>query len=404
MTLLALITGTLAKVGNEIYNLQRPEIDEVAEAATEGVVGSITMPQKQNPERSEHLVTLARLVRSSADLALEGLVAEHERDGAAWKTEWELLPRACGAAAVSLRLGTELLDGLQVNAERMRANVAAQDGYVLAEPVMLALGELVGPRRAHELVHAAAARGRAEGLSFRDALAADPEIPDVGPRRTAAGGERARRGSRPRGPGAAMTDPPEGYLGAGARITRGPAPELVEAGYELELADAPLLGARARAGRPRARARARRDPGRRPPRAPRGAGRAAERGDRDRLPLRRPRQRARAGTRAADRQRRGMAQRGPDAARGRAHRVPDRATRAGARPRGRRRALRRRAGRGGGARARHADAGLHVPAGRAADDRRPLAALIRLPGAARRRAAARRPRMGGTAARPGPAA
>jgi adenylosuccinate lyase len=179
VTLLALITGTLAKVGNEIYNLQRPEIGEVAEAATEGVVGSITMPQKQNPERSEHLVTLARVVRSSADLALEGLVAEHERDGAAWKTEWELLPRACGAAAVSLRLGAELIDGLQVNAERMRANVAAQDGYVLAEPVMLALGDLVGPRRAHELVHAAAARGRAEGLSFRDALAADPGVPDV---------------------------------------------------------------------------------------------------------------------------------------------------------------------------------------------------------------------------------
>jgi len=38
-----------------------------------------------------------------------------------------------------------------------------------------------------------------------------------------------------------MSDPPEGYLGAGARITRGPAPELVAAGYELELADAPLL-------------------------------------------------------------------------------------------------------------------------------------------------------------------
>jgi adenylosuccinate lyase len=177
--LLALITGTLAKVGNEIYNLQRSEIGEVAEAATDGVVGSITMPQKHNPERSEHLVTLARVVRSSADLALEGVVGEHERDGAAWKTEWELLPRACGAAAVSLRLGAELLDGLQVNAERMRANVEAQNGYVLAEPVMLALGEQLGPRRAHELVHAAAARGLAAGVSFREALAADPEIAGV---------------------------------------------------------------------------------------------------------------------------------------------------------------------------------------------------------------------------------
>jgi adenylosuccinate lyase len=179
VALLALITGTLAKIGNEIYNLQRPEIGEVAEAVTEGVVGSITMPQKHNPERSEHLVTLARVVRSSCDLAFEGLVGEHERDGAAWKTEWELLPRACGAAAVALQLGAELLDGLQVDAERMRANVDAQNGYVLAEPVMLALGKQVGPRRAHELVHAAAARGLAAGISFREALATDPEIPDL---------------------------------------------------------------------------------------------------------------------------------------------------------------------------------------------------------------------------------
>ncbi len=178
-TLLALITGTLAKLGNEIYNLQRAEIGEVAEAPTPGVVGSITMPQKRNPERSEHLWTLARVVRSSADLALEGLVSEHERDGAAWKTEWELLPRACGAAAVALTLGGELVSGLEVDADRMRANLAAQGGYVLAEPVMLALGARVGPRRAHELVHAAAERGLAAGLSFREALAADPELREL---------------------------------------------------------------------------------------------------------------------------------------------------------------------------------------------------------------------------------
>ena len=97
------VTGTLAKIGNEVYNLQRPEIGELSEAPTEGVVGSITMPQKRNPERSEHLVTLARVVRAGAGLALEGLVGEHERDGAAWKTEWAFLPEACSAAAVVAR-------------------------------------------------------------------------------------------------------------------------------------------------------------------------------------------------------------------------------------------------------------------------------------------------------------
>ena len=41
---------------------------------------------------------------------------------------------------------------------------------------MLALGAELGPRRAHELVHAAARRGHEAGRPFRDALADDPEI------------------------------------------------------------------------------------------------------------------------------------------------------------------------------------------------------------------------------------
>jgi adenylosuccinate lyase len=174
--LLALITGTLAKLGNEVYNLQRPEIGELREPATAGVVGSITMPQKHNPERSEHLSTLARVVRADAGLALEGLVSEHERDGAAWKTEWNVLPRACGAAAAALALATELTAGLQVDEQRMRENLEAQQGYVLAEPAMLALGAEIGPRRAHELIHAAAARGHEAGLTLAEALASDPAI------------------------------------------------------------------------------------------------------------------------------------------------------------------------------------------------------------------------------------
>jgi adenylosuccinate lyase len=176
VTLLALITGTLARIGNEVYNLQRPEIGELSEAPTEGVVGSITMPQKRNPERSEHLSTLARVVRADAGLALEGMVGEHERDGAAWKTEWALLPRACGAAAAALSLGAELAAGLRVHERRMRENVEAQRGYVLAEPVMLALGAEIGPRRAHELVHSAARRGFERGQTLHEALTDEPEV------------------------------------------------------------------------------------------------------------------------------------------------------------------------------------------------------------------------------------
>ncbi|MDA0159680.1 adenylosuccinate lyase family protein [Solirubrobacter ginsenosidimutans] len=176
VTLLALVTGTLAKIGNEVYNLQRPELGELSEAPTPGVVGSITMPQKRNPERSEHLWTLARLVRSDAGLALEGLVGEHERDGAAWKTEWAIVPQATAAAATALTLARELVEGLRVDARRMQANLDAQRGYVLAEPAMLALAQRVGKHRAHELVQRAALAGQEADVTFAEALAADPEI------------------------------------------------------------------------------------------------------------------------------------------------------------------------------------------------------------------------------------
>jgi adenylosuccinate lyase len=176
MTLLALVTGTLAKIGNEIYELQRPELGEVREPAVDGVVGSITMPHKRNPELSEHLDTLARVVRADAAVAVEGVVAQHERDGRAWKAEWAVLPEACALTATALRFGGALLEGLQVDPERMAANVAAHRGYLLSEPVMRALADRLGKHVAQEVVHAAAMRGLDAGLSLRAALESDPTV------------------------------------------------------------------------------------------------------------------------------------------------------------------------------------------------------------------------------------
>lgn len=171
--LLALVTGTLAKIGNEIFELQRPEIGEVAEPFTEGTVGSITMPHKRNPEISEHLDTLARVVRSDAALAVEGLVALHERDGRSWKAEWILLPEACQLTGAALGFAAKLLEGLQVNSGRMRANLDAHRGYLLSEPLMRTLADRIGKHAAHEAVYAAAMAGLAEGVDLAEKLAAD---------------------------------------------------------------------------------------------------------------------------------------------------------------------------------------------------------------------------------------
>jgi adenylosuccinate lyase len=123
-----MVTGTLARIGGEVYELQRPEIGELGEPRPAGVVGSITMHHKRNPEGSEHLDTLARLTRASCGVLMESLVSAHERDGRAWKAEWVALPEVCLLTGAALSIGRDLLDGLEVNVERMAANVGTYLG------------------------------------------------------------------------------------------------------------------------------------------------------------------------------------------------------------------------------------------------------------------------------------
>jgi adenylosuccinate lyase len=174
--LLAAISATVGKIGNEVYQLQRPEVGELRESFTEGTVGSITMPHKRNPEISEHLVTLSRVIRAQAGLALDAMVTEHERDGRAWKTEWLVVPETGMLFAACAGSGARMLAGLRVDAGRMLSNIDAHRGYLLSEPVMRALAERLGKHTAHETVYAAAMGGIDAGQDFRTALRADARL------------------------------------------------------------------------------------------------------------------------------------------------------------------------------------------------------------------------------------
>jgi adenylosuccinate lyase len=135
-TFAGLVSASLAKVGNEVYQSQRPEIGELGEAATDAQIGSVTMPHKRNPERSEHLVTLNTLVRSQVDVLLAGTVSEHERDGRAWKAEWVALPDLCCEVTLATGLAADLVDQLDVYPARMRANIEALHGRALSEQLV----------------------------------------------------------------------------------------------------------------------------------------------------------------------------------------------------------------------------------------------------------------------------
>jgi adenylosuccinate lyase len=167
--LLALICGTLARVGGEVYELQRPEIGEIAEACSAGTVGSITMPHKRNPESSEHLDTLARLVRANAAVMTEAVVQQHERDGRGWKAEWVALPEACLLATAALQIAIGLLAGLTVDPAAMRDNLARHGGYPVSERALAMLAPRMGARGAQERLQEAFG-ARAAGLTAEQAL------------------------------------------------------------------------------------------------------------------------------------------------------------------------------------------------------------------------------------------
>ena len=171
--LLAMICGTLARIGNEVYELQRPEIGELREPTTGDTVGSITMPHKRNPEGSEHVDTLARLVRANAAVLTEGMVAAHERDGRAWKAEWVALPEVCLLTGAALGMTERLLSGLVVDAEAMRANLDSHGDRLASEQMLAGVTRRLGRHAAQRLMHDVLAPGSRDIHDVFDALVAD---------------------------------------------------------------------------------------------------------------------------------------------------------------------------------------------------------------------------------------
>ena len=101
---------------------------------------------------------------------------EHERAAGAWQSEWAPLGEALGLTGGAASALREALESLEVRAERMRGNLDATGGILMAESAVGALSEKLDPRRARELVDAAAGRALDAGKPLRDELVADEEV------------------------------------------------------------------------------------------------------------------------------------------------------------------------------------------------------------------------------------
>ena len=177
VTTLALIAASLEKFATEIRGLQRTEIREVEEPFAEGQTGSSSMPHKRNPELSERVCGLARLVRGHAVTALENVALWGERDISHSSAERVIFPDACLALDYTLDLLAGVIRGLRVYPDRMKQNMELTSGLLFSHRVMLALVEKGSSREAaYETVQRNSARTWDEGKDFRDLLRADPDV------------------------------------------------------------------------------------------------------------------------------------------------------------------------------------------------------------------------------------
>jgi 3-carboxy-cis,cis-muconate cycloisomerase len=165
--------GVLGKIGLDVVLLAQTEVDEVREGPGGG---SSTLPHKRNAISSTLARACARLVDGYTSVLASGLEQEHERAAGSWHAEWEALSGALaytGGAAHSI---ADAVDSLEIDVSRMRRNLDATNGLVVAERVSFLLAARYGRAEAHEIVRQAAQRAAESGGTFAEELRADSRV------------------------------------------------------------------------------------------------------------------------------------------------------------------------------------------------------------------------------------
>jgi 3-carboxy-cis,cis-muconate cycloisomerase len=171
----AILAGTAGKMARDISLLMQPEVGEAAEPAGEGRGGSSAMPHKRNPVGCLAALEASQRTPGLAATLLVQLAPEHERGIGQWQSQWFTLRDLVCSTGSALAAMAEVLEGLQVDEQAMRANLDRSRGLVYSENVSLALSRTLGKQAAHALTEKlceAAVRGQ---KTLAEVLRADPQ-------------------------------------------------------------------------------------------------------------------------------------------------------------------------------------------------------------------------------------
>jgi 3-carboxy-cis,cis-muconate cycloisomerase len=178
-TFLGLVVATIGKLARDLALLMQTEVGEAFEPAKAGRGGSSTMPHKRNPVGAAIALAAAVRVPGLVATMLSAAVQEHERGLGNWLAEWDTLPAIVLLTAGALDTMANVVDELEVDAERMRANLEISHGQIFAEAVQMALAPTLGRDAAHELVASASRRALSDHRHLRDVLAEESRVAAV---------------------------------------------------------------------------------------------------------------------------------------------------------------------------------------------------------------------------------
>ncbi len=170
------LTGSLGKMARDILLLAQNEVGEVSEPAGSGRGGSSTMPHKHNPVGSALTLAAAHRVSGLVASFLSAMVQEHERAAGGWQAEWPIIAGVIQNTGLAVASMADVAEGLTVDPERMRANIAATQGLIFAERASMLLSKKIGRDCAHKLLEQASNQAAASKRNLSQVLAETPEI------------------------------------------------------------------------------------------------------------------------------------------------------------------------------------------------------------------------------------
>jgi 3-carboxy-cis,cis-muconate cycloisomerase len=173
---LAVLAGTCGKIAKDISLLMQTEVGEAFEPAEAGRGGSSSMPHKRNPTAAASALACAAMAPQFAATIFAAQIQEHERALGGWQAEWPTFPALLLVTSGALHAIADIADGLEVDADRMRANLDMTRGLIMAEAVSVALAKKIGKQDAHKLVEEASKKAVKEKRHLRDVLSEDKRV------------------------------------------------------------------------------------------------------------------------------------------------------------------------------------------------------------------------------------